>query len=184
MKRSRASRRYAAALLDLAAEVKKTEKIGADMALVRESMQVSRELELFFENPVINRSKKLDVARALYEGKIDPMTLSFLYLLINKGREKLTGGIAEQVGILLDERNGIVNAQLMAPFELDKKDQTRVRSTLEGITGKKVRVAFSLDRNLIGGFLAQIGDTVYDGSIRRQLEILKERLSEEVSLNG
>ncbi len=184
MKTSRASKRYAAALLDLAAELKKTEKIGADMRLIRDSMASSRDLQLFFSNPVINRSKKRSVVKSLYEGKIDRMSLDFIYLLIDKGREKLIGGISEQVGILLDEMNGILNAELKAPFELDEKNRARVQSKLEDITGKKVRVSFSLEKNLVGGFLAQIGDTVYDGSVRRQLEILKHRLSEDVSLAG
>lgn len=164
--------------------MKKTERIGADMRLIHDSIMSSRDLQLFFSNPVINRSKKRSVVKALYEGKIDTMSFDFIYLLIDKGREKLLWGISEEVGILLDEMNGILNAELKAPFEFDEKHHDRVRSKLEEITGKKVRIAFSLDKNLVGGFLAQVGDTVYDGSVRRQLEILKHKLSEDVSLPG
>lgn len=184
MKTSRASKRYAAALLGLAEELKRLDEVGADMRLIRESVSASRDLELFFANPVIEVSKKRKVVQALFEGKIGEMTLGFLYLLISKGREKLVEEIAVQFGILLDEKMGIVNAELKAPFEFDKKSQARVQSKLEGITGKKVRVSFSLDKSLVGGFLAQIGDTVYDGSVRRQLDILRHQLSENVSLGG
>ena len=162
--------------------MKKVEQIGADMRFIHESITASHELDLFFANPVIMRTRKRSVVNALFENKIDKMTLGFLNLLIDKGREKLTGGIAAEYGILLDDAMGIVSARLKAPYPLDDKSQTRVRSKLEGITGKKVRLSFSLDRSLVGGFLAQIGDTVYDGSVRRQLELLKDRLSEDVSL--
>lgn len=184
MKASRASKRYAGALLELAAELKKLEKVGADMRFIEESVAASHDLDLFFSNPIIEKSLKRKAVSALFGGKIDEMTMGFLRLLIDKGREKLTGGIAAQFGILLDEKMGILNAELKAPYEFDKKDETRLRSKLEGITGKKVRVSFSLDKSLVGGFLAQIGDTVYDGSVKRQLDLLKRQLSEDTSLYG
>ena len=168
--------------MQLATEMKKVEQVGADMRFIHESITASHELDLFFANPVIMRATKRSVVNALFENKIDKMTLGFLNLLIHKGREKLTGGIAAEYGVLLDDGMGIVSSQLKAPYPLDDKSLTRVRSKLEGLTGKKVRFSFSLDRSLVGGFLAQIGDTVYDGSVRRQLELLKDRLSEDVSL--
>ncbi len=169
-------------MLQLATDMKKVEKVGADMRFIHDSIAASHELELFFANPVIMRAKKRSVVNALFENKVDKMTLGFLNLLIDKGREKLTGGIASEYRVLLDDAMGIVSAELKAPYPLDGKSQTRVQSKLEGLTGKKVRISFSLDKSLVGGFLAQIGDTVYDGSVRRQLEILEHRLSEEVSL--
>ncbi len=183
MKASRASKRYAGALLQLATEMKKVEQVGADMRFIRESIAASHELQLFFADPVIMRAKKRSVVNALFQDKVDDLTLRFLNLLISKGREKLTGGIAVEYGVLLDDAMGIVNAELKAPYPLDDKSQTRVRSRLEGLTGKKVRISFALDKSLVGGFLAQIGDTVYDGSVRRQLELLKHQLSEDVSLS-
>lgn len=183
MRPTRASRRYAGALIQLATEMKKLEKVGADMKLIEESVSASKELDLFFANPVIEKAKKRSVVNALFKGKVDDITLGFLNLLIDKGREKLTGSIAVQFGVLLDELMGIVNADVRAPYALDQKGQKGVRAKLEGITGKKVRVSFSLDKSLVGGFLAQVGDTVYDGSVRRQLELLRGQLSEDASLS-
>ncbi len=184
MKVSRASKRYAAALLSLADEVKKVDSVGADMQLVSQTITSSRELYLFFSSPVIDRAKKRSVVQSLYEGRVDKLTIGFLYLLVEKGREALTEAIAIEYGRLLDEKMGVVNAELKAPYKLDEKASSHVRSKLESLTGKKVRVSFSLDKGLIGGFQAQIGDTVYDGSVRRQLEILKRQLSENGGLNA
>ncbi len=184
MKISRASKRYAGALLELASELKKVDEVAADMKFIRQSVIHSHELELFLASPVIDRSKKRSVVKAVFEGRIDKMTMDFLYLLIEKGREVLIAGIAVEFGALLDEKMGIVNAALKSPFEIDEKSQRKVVSVLETITGKKVRVSFSLDKRLIGGFLAQIGDTVYDGSVRRQLELLKRQLSDGASIDS
>ncbi len=184
MKRSRASRRYAGALLELAAELKKVDQVSADMRLIRGAISASRDLELFFASPVIDRSKKKGVITALFEAKVDKLTMGFLLLLVEKGRESLLAGIVVEYADLLDEMMGIVNAELKAPFEFDEKHIARARGKLEEITSKKVRVSFSLDKSLVGGFLAQIGDTVYDGSVRRQLELLKRRLTENASFTS
>ncbi|OYV88532.1 MAG: ATP synthase F1 subunit delta [Ignavibacteriae bacterium 37-53-5] len=184
VKGSRASRRYAGALLELAAELKKVDQVSADMRLIRGAISASRDLELFFASPVIDRSKKKGVIRALFEAKVDKMTMSFLLLLVEKGRESLLAGIVVEYADLLDEMMGIVNAELKAPFEFDEKHIARARVKLEEITSKKVRMSFSLDKSLVGGFLAQIGDTVYDGSVRRQLELLKRRLTENASFTS
>ncbi len=184
MKGSRASRRYAGALLELAAELKKVDEVARDMRLIQDAVAVSHDLALFFASPVVDRSRKRNVVTALFGGKIDKITLSFLLLLVEKGRESLIPGIVVEFGALLDKMMGIVNADLKAPFEFDKKNTERVRSKLEEITQKKVRVSFSLDKSLVGGFLAQIGDTVYDGSVRRQLELLRRQLSENVSFSS
>lgn len=150
------------------------------MRLIHETVASSHDLHLFFANPIIDRSRKRSVVKALFDGRIDKVTMNFLYLLIDKGREKLTGGIAEEFGKLLDEMMGVVTAELKAPLDLDEKNRARVRSKLEDLTGKKVKITFSLDKSLVGGFLAQIGDTVYDGSVRRQLELLRYQLTENV----
>jgi F-type H+-transporting ATPase subunit delta len=60
---------------------------------------------------------------------------------------------------------------------LDRVDSSAVQSKLEELTSKKVRLSFSIDKSLVGGFVAQVGDTVYDGSVRRQLEILRRQLA-------
>lgn len=176
MKGTRAAKRYAGALLGLATELKKIDHVAADMRMLHDMISSSHDLELFFKSPIIDRFKKKDVFKAMFEGSVDVLSFHFVLLLIDKGREALTSSIAEQFSSLLDEQLGIVNAELKAPYQFDEGDKSRMQSKLEELTSKKVRPVFSLDKTLVGGFLAQIGDTVYDGSVRRQLEILKQQL--------
>ncbi len=177
MKGARAAKRYAGALLGLASELKKIDHVASDMRLMHDSISASHELALFVQSPIIDRFKKRDIITSLFKEKVDELTFHFLLLLVAKGREGLIDAIAVEFGTLLDEQLGIVSAELRAPYQFDERNKSQVQSKLEGLTNKNVRISFSLDKNLVGGFLAQIGDTVYDGSVRRQLEILKQRLS-------
>ncbi len=177
MKGARAAKRYAGALLDLASEMKKTEDVAADMRLIHDSVKSSYDLKLFFLSPIIDHAKKRKTIDALFKGRVCDLTEQFLFLLLDKGRETLTDVIAMEFAVLYDQLHGIAHADLKAAYELDSKDESKVQTKLEELTGKKVKLSLAVDKSLIGGFLAQVGDTVYDGSVRRQLEILKERLA-------
>ena len=176
MKGTRAAKRYAGALLGLASELKKVDSVSSDMRLLRNYILASHDLEVFFKSPIIGRFKKQEIVTSLFKKKMDELTFRFILLLINKGRESLVNPIAVEFGALLDDQLGIINAELKAPYQMDDKNKLQVERKLEELTRKKVRILFSFDKNLIGGFLAQIGDTVYDGSVRRQLELLKQQL--------
>jgi F-type H+-transporting ATPase subunit delta len=136
----------------------------------------SNDLKLFLRSPIIDRSKKKKAIEALFTGRVDELTEHFLFLLIDKEREALIEMIAVEFSDLYDQMMGVARADVKAAFRLDKEDNSTVQSKLEELTSKKVRLSFSIDKSLVGGFLAQIGDTVYDGSVRRQLEILKQQL--------
>jgi len=176
MKGTRAAKRYAGALLGLASELKKVDRVAADMRLIHDSISASHELGGFFRTPIIDRFKKKDIITSLFKEKVDELTFRFALLLIDKGREALIDAIAIEFGNLLDNQLGIANALLKAPSPFDKDNELKVQSKLEDLTSKKIRITFSLDKDLVGGFLAQVGDTVYDGSIRRQLELLRRQL--------
>jgi F-type H+-transporting ATPase subunit delta len=178
MKGTRAAKRYAGALLGLALEMKKVDRLAADMRFIRDSILASRELAAFFKTPIIDHFKKRETIRALYEKRVDELSLRFMLLLVDKGREALMSAIAVEFNTLLDQHLGIVNAELRAPFQFDDEERSHVQSKLEQIVDKKIRISFSLDKSLVGGFVAQIGDTVYDGSVKRQLEILRRQLAE------
>ncbi len=184
MKGSTAAKRYAGALLGLATEMKKVEQVAADLQVVHAAVSGSRELKLFFKSPIIDHFKKRALVEALFKNNVSTFTLNFLTLLVDKGRESLADQIAIEFASQLDDMLGIVHAELRAPYEFTASDSSKVKAKLENLTNKKVRISFSLDNSLVGGFLAKIGDTVYDGSIRRQLEMLKDQLSDNLSIHN
>jgi F-type H+-transporting ATPase subunit delta len=104
--------------------------------------------------------------------------LDFLQLLAQKGRESVLSEIIEEYFKLNDERLGIVNVRLSAAVELTKEQNDSLVKYFESATQKKIQIHAELDKNLIGGFTARVGDTVFDGSVRRQLELLRQRFVE------
>ena len=87
------------------------------------------------------------------------------------------GEITEAFGALLDERLGVALAEITSARALDETEQKQLADALHAKTGKQVRMNFSLDRDLIGGIVARIGSTIYDGSVRGQLERIRGKLT-------
>ena len=79
----------------------------------------------------------------------------------------------------MPERLGFARAEVSSPHELTEPQRGAINAQLERLTGKRIRVRFGVDPALIGGVVARIGSTVYDGSVRGQLQTLGRRLSTE-----
>ena len=179
----RVARRYAEAALELAEEQKQGERLAADLEVVWKVMKESREFIALLKSPVISKDKKRALLAEIFRSKLSVFTFNFLNLIVDKGREDVLDDIIKEYYKLRDDRLGIVTLEVRAATELTKDQQQTIVTRFEGITRKKIRVAFSIDKQLKGGFVARDGDTVYDGSVRRQLELLRERFTEGVGRN-
>ena len=177
MTHSRAARRYAAALMAAAEQVKTAEAIGQDLQMVAATLRDSRELRLLVTSPVIRGPKKAGVFKALFASRVNPHTMTFINLLIAKQREGILVETIEEYMKLRDIQMGIVNVSVVSAVDLTGKQENALRGQMERLTGKKVRLHLSLDPGIKGGFIVRVGDTVLDASIKRQLEILGERFT-------
>jgi F-type H+-transporting ATPase subunit delta len=177
MSLSRVARRYARALLDAAAGSGREERIAADLEMLQAVIHGSAELRLLLKSPVVKRDKKQQALRAAFEGRTDQLTLEFISLLAEKGRESSLPQVVVEFRRLRNERLGIVAVDVSAATPLSAEQTESIRRRFEQITQKTVRVAVDVDPSLKGGFSARLGDTVYDGSIRRQLELLRQRFA-------
>jgi F-type H+-transporting ATPase subunit delta len=173
----RVARRYAEAMLELAEERKQVDRVAADFGLLRQVIAESRDFASFLRSPVISKEKKRSVLDTLFSSRLDALTMDFLRLLTDKSREGALKEISVEFMRLLDERLGIVNVEVRAPLELAKGQREGLQRQFEGMTRKKVRLSVSMDQQLLGGLVAKVGDTVFDGSLRRQLELLRERFA-------
>jgi F-type H+-transporting ATPase subunit delta len=179
----RVARRYAEAAYELAEEQKLGERFAVDLALVQGTVRGSRDLVAFLKSPVISRDRKRTVLAEVFKVKLSGFTFNFLNFLVEKGREDLLADIVVEFFRIRDERQGIVALDVRAATEMTGDQQRAIVKRFESLTGKKVRAAFRIDGQLKGGFVARIGDTVYDGSVLRQLELLRERFAEGVMSN-
>lgn len=104
---------------------------------------------------------------------------NFLYVVIDHRRIGMLAEIREAFESQADERLGLVRAKVSSAYELSEPQKAALAARLAGMTGKKVRCDFSVEEGLVGGAVARIGSTVYDGSVRGQLKALHERLLSE-----
>lgn len=178
MTNTRVARRYAEALVELAEQGKTMATTVQDLETIREPIRSSREFQLFLKSPVINKEKKREVLHALFKENVLPATLEAVDVIVQKGREDLLAGIIDQFFLIRDEREGIVRVQIRTASEFSGDQTKTLTSKLERYTAKTIRVTFLPDKQLIGGFVARVGDTVFDGSVKRQLELLKLRFAE------
>ncbi len=182
MSNLRIANRYAEALMTTAEELHFLKDVSDDLTVIKRSIDESHEFRLFLKSPIIKKEKKQQVFEAAFGKSIQPLTLKFLSLLAEKGREGILLNIIEAFVRLQDETLGIVNVHVKTASELSAQQTLQLEQRFETYSKKKVRIDVSLDSKLIGGFIARIGDTMFDGSVKRQLELLHKRFMKEITL--
>jgi len=136
------------------------------------------ELKEVFANPTVAYDQKQKVLEALItRTRVRPTTASFLRVLLRNQRLAQLRDVAERFGHVLDERGGVVSASVTTARPLPEDTKNTVREALAAATGRTVRVSFSTDEAIIGGMVARIGSTVYDGSVQSRLDRLSEELA-------
>jgi F-type H+-transporting ATPase subunit delta len=176
--------RYAVSLLETAVEKKNLDVVTTDVQLLVDTLKQNRKLELMLESPVIRPELKLKILEEVFGKRISKESMDFIEFVISKQRENLLQSIGNRFLELRDEYLGIANVVVTAASEFTNEQKNVLQSRLEKILNKKVRLNFKIDLDLVGGFIAKVGDTLYDASIKHQLELLKKKfLTGELSLN-
>ena len=178
MSESRAAYRYALALLGLAEELKQLDAVSRDFEFLAALVKQSREFFLFLKSPVVNKQKKRTVLTGIVKGRVSEMTSKFLGLITAKGRETILPEIILQFTALRDKRLGILNVDVKSAVSLTPEQERLLVAELSRATKKNIKLRQMKDASVIGGFTAQYEDTVWDASVRHQLELMRERLLE------
>jgi F-type H+-transporting ATPase subunit delta len=151
--------------------------VQEDAQALHRLIRESEDLQGFLADPLIHPEQKQAAFRALFSGKVTDLTLSFLLLLGEKRRERLLESILEGFLDLLDERRGIATAQVRSASVLTSEQEERLAQRLSAFSGKQVRLEVEVDDGLRAGFVARMGDQVFDGTVEAQLNRLRRRLA-------
>jgi len=172
------ARRYASALADVAIERGEAPDVQEELNAWERLIQSSTNLQEVFRNPTIALDQKRAVLNKLIE-KARPRetTANFLKVLVQNHRLTELGEINRKFADVLDVRAGMIAATVTTARSVPEKAQEKLYETLTSLTGKKVRVNFATDAELIGGIVTRIGSTVYDGSVRNQLQQIKGKMA-------
>jgi F-type H+-transporting ATPase subunit delta len=171
------ARRYASALADVVTKSGDTEVVKNELKTWEQLITSSGELHSAFANPAIAHLSKEKVLEGLLtKTKPTATTANFLRVLLRNGRLTELPEINEKFASVLDERSGVVAAHVTSARPLGEAEKAELQASVARLTGKKVNLNFEIDENLIGGVVTRIGSTVYDGSVKTQLENLKKEL--------
>jgi F-type H+-transporting ATPase subunit delta len=175
------AKRYAHALLELGAERGNTETLREQLDALAELYADSKVFRTSMLNPSVQLEERRGTVRAVAEKLgLDEIVKNFCLLLLDNDRFRVLPHIAETFGKLVDDRSGNVRAKITSATELDDEQLDRIKKALSEVTGKNVVVDKDVDASLIGGVVARVGSRVYDGSVRTQLESLRESILREV----
>ncbi len=172
------ARRYAKAVLEIGTENKNLEKMGADLRSLSKAMKDSAELQSVLTNPAIRRADRRRVIDGVLSAiGAQPLTKNLVYLLLDSERLSSVPDISREVDAMIEARSGQITAEVVSAKPLEMAQLTEITVALEKLSGKKVTVTKREDASLLGGVVAKLGDTVYDGSLRTQLRNLRDELT-------
>lgn len=173
--------RYANALADVVvspgSDVKPTDAVE-QLASFHAAVQSSSDLRAVLTSPAIPVGRKRaiikDIAKAL---GLSNVVRNFVLVLSDHRRAAALGQMVDAFELILEERLGFVRAEVKSAFELSAAQRDELSKQLGALAGTQVRMRFEVDPDLIGGVTAKIGSTVYDGSVRGQLAVMRQRLA-------
>lgn len=169
---------YAKALMSIAREHDLVDRIGEDVAALREALQSSQELQQFLDNPLIKAESKKSVLRQIAGDSVHNYTLNFLMLLVDRGRILFLDDICQNYQAQLRQLKNIVLAEVTSAGELSDGQKDAIRDKVKSFTGASdVELELEIDPDLIGGIVIRVGSQVLDASLRGQLRRLSLSLS-------
>lgn len=172
------ARRYAGALADVIVERGEAGDVPKELAAWQAMIDENPQLREVFSNPTISYEQKRKVLNELINlSRVKSTTANFLQVLLKNQRITELEEINSRLAQVLDERAGVVAARVTTARAISEEIKENIQKRLRDLSGKQVRVDFETDTAIIGGLVARIGSTVYDGSIRTQLELLATRLA-------
>ena len=178
---SNIAKRYARAFFEIAKEDRQYEKYYQELTLFSSILSKNKNLRELLTNPVFNQAEKRAVVDLILQ-KIDVsnVTTNFLKLLVDKRRIGILPEIESCYRRLMDDALRTIRVNVKTAFPLSSDMSGKLQVRLEELTGRKVEMAVSEDASLLGGIVVGVGDTLYDGSIKTQLNNIRNLLGEEI----
>lgn len=172
------ARRYAGALADVVMSSGDKDTIQSELKTWEQMLTENHDLHSAFHNPSINQESKERVLESLIQkSKPTKTTANFLRILLKNDRLTEISTINEKFDSVIAERSGIVSASVTSSRELTDAEKAEMKVNLAKVTGgKQINLDYKIDESIIGGAITRVGSTVYDGSVKTQLELLKQQM--------
>jgi F-type H+-transporting ATPase subunit delta len=178
MEGTRVATRYAKSFLDLALEQGLLEKAYADMKFVAEVCSTNHDFVVFLKSPIVNTDKKQAVLKAVFDGRLNKITETYIDLIAAKKREMYLAEIAEEFLNQYNEKKQILKAVVTTAAGIDEATRKQVLNLVKGTGDNEVILEEKINKDLIGGFIIRVGDKQIDASIARKLNSLRRSFKE------
>jgi F-type H+-transporting ATPase subunit delta len=177
MKENIVAGRYAHALFSEAKAEGKTAAVIDQLSGLSALYSASADFKMLVKNPLISKKEKQSVIDQLkVKGAVDEFLHKFLTLLVSKNRLSLLNVIAEQVLAMDRADKGEAEAAVTVAAPLDDASKAALNDVLSKLTGKKITIKETVDASILGGVVAQVESSLYDASVKGQLNKIKEQL--------
>ena len=167
---------YARSLLELANERGQTEQIGREVADLKQVLDDNPTFRQYLADPGIGGDERAATIDKVFAGRADPLLVNFLKVMSAKNRLRLLPEVCDAFDALLDEQLGKIEVDVTVAKKLGDSELDEVRQKVGKALGKDAVIHQYVDESILGGLILRVGDQLIDGSVRRQLEAMRERL--------
>ncbi|WP_298762991.1 ATP synthase F1 subunit delta [uncultured Polaribacter sp.] len=174
MKDARAALRYAKAILNLATDSNAESAVNDDMSLIKNTLAETSELAVLLKSPIVKASDKMKVLKALFDGKVNNITLGLFHLLEDNKRVAMLDSVAKQYAVVFDHLKHTQVAKVTTAVPLTPEVEAQVLNKIVALTGEKANLENVINPDILGGFILRVGDVQYDASISNYLNELKK----------
>ena len=168
---------YAAGLAKLAEAEGELNRVAEELSQLGRTVESSDQLRSTLSDRAIPASRRIGILEDLLGATASPVTINLVSTLVGAGRGSHIGPIADELIRQAAESRGQAVAEVRSAITLSDDQRDRLKSALSSATGMNIDIVVVVDPEILGGVVAQVGDTVFDGSVRTRLEKIKERLS-------
>ena len=177
MRSHRAATRYAKSLKELAKEQKVLDEVYGDMQLFSAVVEQNRVFSVMLKNPIVNHDKKRNILHALFDTRMNKLTILAFDLITKKNRERILAEISTEFQVQYNAFKGLQVADITTTIDLDDELRKKFNQLVEEISGKKANLNEIIDDAIVGGFVLNVGDKRLDQSIKTQLNNIKRELT-------
>lgn len=165
--------RYAEAIYEIADSTEKIKEVYEVLNSLMELYKNDNEFKTFITHPLIDIDEKKKILKEIYKDEADDI-LDIVFYILDKKRVSFIKNIVAEYLKIYYLKHQIIDVEAIFAVEPTQAQKEKLVTNLEKKTGKKVKLAIKIDRSIIGGGIIRIGDTVMDGSIRKELEALRK----------
>jgi len=170
------AKNYAEALLALATKARDIEGWGRMLDAIADAMGRDVHLRRFLESPRVDAAKKNEILGKAFANTLPPVFVKYLQAVVRRRRQMVIPAIAIEYRLLVDQVVGRVHANVTIARDADEAERAVIAQQLSDVLGKEVVPHVTVDPDIIGGIVVRVGDRVMDGSVRRRLANLRQRM--------